>query len=82
MKKIDTPSYCLVFGVSFFLLLYNIIISNFDIMATKEEFDDVIKYKTSRERKYRDGLSENQKRNIRRDKASRYVVRCNYCPRI
>ena len=50
-------------------------------MATKEEFDDVIKYKTSRERKYRDGLSENQKRNIR-DKASRYVVRCNFCPRI
>ena len=41
-------------------------------MATQEEYDDIIRYKTATEKKYRDGLSDNQKRNIR-DKATRYV---------
>ena len=46
-------------------------------MATQQEYSDIMKYKTSIERKYRDGLSDNQKRNIR-DKSSRYVVSSTY----
>ena len=43
-------------------------------MATQEEYDDILHYKTTDSgKKYRDGLSDNQKRNIR-DKAQRYVV--------
>ena len=40
------------------------------IMATVQEYDDILRYKTSTSNKYRSGLSENEKRNIR-DKASR-----------
>ena len=45
------------------------------MMATQEEYDDILRYKTAVEgrQKYRAGLTENQKRNIR-DKASRYKV--------
>ena len=46
-------------------------------MATQQEYSDIMKYKTSVERKYRDGLSDNHKRNIR-DKSSRYVVSSTY----
>ena len=44
-------------------------------MATQEEYDDILRYKTTVQggQKYRPGLTENQKRNIR-DKASRYEV--------
>ena len=44
-------------------------------MATQEEYDDILRYKTAVEgrQKYRAGLTENQKWNIR-DKASRYKV--------
>ena len=44
-------------------------------MATQEEYDDILRYKTAVEgrQKYRAGLTKNQKRNIR-DKASRYKV--------
>ena len=38
-------------------------------MATEQEYDDIYRYKTSTQ-KYRPGLSDNEKRNIR-DKASR-----------
>ena len=39
-------------------------------MATEQEYDDILRYKTNTT-KYRPGLSDNEKRNIR-DKASRY----------
>ena len=45
-------------------------------MATQQEYDDILSYKTAAAgtgKKYRDGLSDNQRRNIR-DKATRYVV--------
>ena len=43
-------------------------------MATQEEYDDILHYKTTDSgKKYRDGLSDNQKRNIK-DTAQRYVV--------
>ena len=41
-------------------------------MATEQEFNDIILYKTGSV-KYRSGLSDNEKRNIR-DKASSYVA--------
>ena len=45
------------------------------MMATQEEYDDILRYKTAVEgrQKYRPGLTENQMWNIR-DKASRYKV--------
>ena len=46
-------------------------------MATQQEYNDIMKYKTSVQRKYRDGLSDNQKSNIR-DKSSHYVVSSTY----
>ena len=39
-------------------------------VSTVQEYDDILRYKTSTSNKYRSGLSENEKRKIR-DKASR-----------
>ena len=41
-------------------------------MATELEYEDIVRYKTSTDSKYRPGLSDNDKRNIR-EKAARYV---------
>ena len=37
------------------------------------EYEDIVRYKTSTDSKYRPGLSDNDKRNIR-EKAARYVL--------
>ena len=42
-------------------------------MATELEYEDIVRYKTSTDSKYRPGLSDNDKRNIR-EKAARYVL--------
>ena len=42
-------------------------------MATEQEYSDIHRYKTNSTAKYRPGLSDNEKRNIR-DKAARYVL--------
>lgn len=41
-------------------------------MATEQEYSDILQYKTGAV-KYRAGLTDNEKRNIR-DKAGRYIV--------
>ena len=42
-------------------------------MATELEYEDIVRYKTSTDSKYRPGLSDNDKPNIR-EKAARYVL--------
>ena len=42
-------------------------------MATEQEYSDILRYKTNSTAKYRPGLTDNEKRNIR-DKAARYVL--------
>ena len=42
-------------------------------MATELEYSDILRYKTNSSAKYRPGLTDNEKRNIR-DKAARYIV--------
>ena len=54
-------------------------------MATQQEYEDILLYKTAAsnagQKKYRDGLSTNDKRSIR-DKAQRYALQqqCLYLP--
>ena len=54
-------------------------------MATQQEYDDILLYKTAAsnagQKKYRDGLSTNDKRSVR-DKAQRYALQqqCLYLP--
>ena len=43
------------------------------LMANEHECSDILRYKSNTTNKYRPGLSDNEKRNIR-DKATRYVI--------